>query len=135
MKRFISAICAALLLTSLIGCTQNAPVTYEKPEGMSQETFDLGLQAVELIQSYLDGKITTTEAYDKVKEITASLDSLSHSDPLESANNLSVRNLIAESGICLLEQSYIEEFGDELGDPMTDLANLLKEIRGVLGIK
>ncbi len=45
-----------------------------KPIGMSSENYDLGVKAVDVIDQYLDGEITSMEALDKLHLIEYQID-------------------------------------------------------------
>ncbi len=55
MKKFVSIILVLSLLLSLYACGS-------VPEGMTKETYEIGKQAIKVMDKYLNGKISATDA-------------------------------------------------------------------------
>ena len=72
MKKLFAILCLATAL--LCGCSST-------PEGVTEETYRTGKNALEAIDQYLDGEITADEAHDKLDMYYEILDE--HSDSLD----------------------------------------------------
>lgn len=66
----ILALCMILIMT---GCSS-------KPENMSDEMYSTGLNALETVDQYLDGKLSSDETIDKLERFQALFDTYSDSE-------------------------------------------------------
>lgn len=108
-KIFLSG---ALIVCLLLGACGNG-----KPSNISQEVYDIGLDAVETIEMYQDGKMAQDEAVNRLKSFT---------DAIDAAMD---ENNIYESNV----KTYVEFAGYDinLGESGIDRLNALKKELGV----
>ena len=67
MKRKLGILALIVIMcASLIGCAQKK----QKPDGMSEEMYDLGTKTVELMDKYLDDKIDYDKALEEITELS-----------------------------------------------------------------
>lgn len=77
MKRKFLSIIACFSLALFIGCGES-----KIPEGMNQETYDIGVQALKIMDKYNDADITADEADSRLDSLYNKLDKLElKSDP------------------------------------------------------
>ena len=83
MKKLSIIFIAAAIAALLVACGSKVP------SGMTQETYDNGCRALEIMEKYNGADITAEEAELRLKSIKTSLESetFTISQPLESANN------------------------------------------------
>lgn len=68
MKRFLSGVLAALMLCGVLtGCSG-------KPSGMTDNVYDYGCKALDVVDQYLDTELTAEEAQSKLEQIGAMID-------------------------------------------------------------
>ena len=82
MKRMFYALLSLSLALSLVACGANRP-----PHGMAQETYDIGLKALEIFEMYNDRKMSADEAIERLDELSEEIDSLEFEDTLEDIKN------------------------------------------------
>lgn len=77
MKRKFLSIIVCFSLALFIGCGES-----KIPEGMNQETYDIGVQALKIMDKYNDADITADEADSRLDSLCNKLDKLElKSDP------------------------------------------------------
>lgn len=102
-----------------------------KPEGIDDKTYELGKDAIELAQDYLDGKLPTQEAKEKMHDIYEKLDALEF-DPKEEHRENHHNGMV--------EAKVFKFVGDMLGihtdyEIQKSVEKDLKELKDYLGIK
>jgi len=65
MKKFIKILSVMLIVVGLIGCSGG------KPKNVSDDIYDLGINALDTTKSFLDGNTTQKEAYTKIETIAS----------------------------------------------------------------
>ncbi|EGG83564.1 hypothetical protein HMPREF9477_00939 [Lachnospiraceae bacterium 2_1_46FAA] len=87
-KKLLTLLMALTLSASIIACGGK-----KLPDGMSQDTYDTGIKALEIMDKYNDADIDADEADKRLEALSDKLDSLELSDD-ESAENSFVQSNI-----------------------------------------
>ena len=95
---------------------------------MNDETYKLGKDAVELAQDFLDGKVPTAEAKDKMDDIYEKLDRLEFDESTEDHHNSMVALNVLGFSIDLLGIDTDYEMSKKVEAD-------LKELKDYLGLK
>lgn len=69
MKKTFLMIISSLFLLSLMACGSKQQPAAEKPDGISQEMYELAQNAQDISQQYIDGDITAGAGYQQLKDI------------------------------------------------------------------
>lgn len=102
MKRLIAIMVLAVMV--LTGCGGGGI-----PEGMDQKTYDLGKDALKVMQEYRDDKMDPEEAHDRLDQIYNDLAALKLKDEADT-QNVSVMTDITSASVQILdEKSVIDE--------------------------
>ena len=122
MKRIVTALMVVLAIcVTLSGCSKS-----DKPKDMDEETYEIGKRAVEIVQDFLDAKITAQEAMDKLDVMYDRLDSLEFDGKTQSIAKS--KNLSMSGKIIGLKVSLI-------GGSVKYISEALKELKEELGLK
>ena len=112
MKKRIAIIAAACLLLFATACGKKLP------RGMSEKTYNAGMQALEIGDSYMNGKITADEAYTQLDTINSLLDTFEFDDVDESAKNNIVSFYVTTFKLDLLLENDVTDSYDKLKDAL-----------------
>ncbi len=111
MKKRIAIVATACLLLFTTACGSKIP------DGMSEKTYNAAIEALKAEESYLNGKLTADEVYDKISSIYDLLNTFEFEDDDEQFNN----DLITYD-------LSIFNFGLLAGSDVTDSYENLKDI-------
>lgn len=116
-KRLITLLIITLLAASITACGNKIP------DGMSQETYDVGVTALEIMDKYNSADIDADEAYSRLDTLYSKLNSLKLNDEPESEYGLS------EDSQNSFVKTYISAFQWELvsGDDTYETADKLRD--------
>lgn len=106
MKKFIVGLVLVLFL--LAGCGGNNGI----PDGMNEDTYNIGVQAVDALESYNDGNMSNDEIKDRLNEYYSQLNVLQFDDDtaLDSILNGSVLvQIAAAQNQVLIEETAIDQ--------------------------
>lgn len=82
MKKLFKLLLFCFIIIGTIGCSGSS-----KPDGMSDETYKIGLEVLKTTDNYLDGKIDEKEAINSISIITDDfISSDEHNDAMVSSN-------------------------------------------------
>ena len=127
MKRIVTALIVVLTICVMLsGCSKSG-----KPKDMDEETYEAGKRAVEIVQDFLDAKITVQEAYDKLGIIHDRLDGLEFDGKNQSiakSKNLSIEAKITSLSVFLLNHKISN-------GSLKYISENLKELKDYLGLK
>lgn len=76
MKKSLSLILLSILIIQFCACGSNRNI----PDGMSQEVYELGMRAVQLIDDYHTGKISSADVNGPLESIISRLDDIEKED-------------------------------------------------------
>lgn len=114
MKKRIEIIAAACPLLFATACGKKIP------RGMSEKTYNAGMQALEIEESYLNGKITADEASMQLDTIYSLLDTFEFDDLNERAKNQIVSIYVTTFTLDLLLENDVSKSYDKLKDALTN---------------
>ena len=126
MKRTLTILMTIVICITLSACSKSG-----KPKDMDKETYEIGKRAVEIVQDFLDAKITAQEAYDKLDVMRDRLDGLEFDGKdqrMADAKNSLIRSKISRLSISLLNQKTT-------GGSLKYVSEDLKELKEELGLK
>ena len=123
MKRIVTALIVVLAIcVTLSGC---------RPSGMDDKTYNLGKEAVELAQDFLDGKLPMDEAKDKMDDIRDELNDLDFKEETERKKRHHNSMVEAEvSGIVIAINGLHSDY-----EVQKDVEKALKDLKDYLGLK
>lgn len=113
MKKKIAIVATACLLLFTTACGSKIP------DGMSEKTYNAGMQALEIEESYLNGKITSDEAYEQINIISKLVDTFEFDDTDESSENHIVSFYIFKFSSDLFNGSDATESYDKLKEALS----------------
>ena len=113
MKKLSVLLLSAILL--LTGCGSSIP------DGKDQETYDLGIRAIEIIEKYNNAEISSDDCHDRLDKIYDSLDNLELEEDYTSKN--------------LFLKIYIQSYTWNLVKPGGDTYEQEKNIKETLGME
>lgn len=104
-------LCGLTLLTACSG----------KPEGMDEETYDLGKKALDIMEDYCDAEISADETYERLDIVYERLQTLE----LEEASMESAKNLAISLDITKLKVAVAT--AEDINECIADLEEDLKK--------
>lgn len=114
MKKRIAIVataCPLLLFTTACGS--------KIPKGMSEQTYNAGMQALEIEESYLNGEITANEAYKQLDIVYDLIDTFEFDDTDESTKNHIVAVYILSFSLDLLGEADATDAHDKLKETLS----------------
>lgn len=76
MKKLFRILLFCFIIIGITGCSSGS----SKPDGMSDETYEFGLEVLKITDNYLDGKIDEKEALSSINLITDDFISIGEHD-------------------------------------------------------
>lgn len=116
MRKRLSIICVVVILSLIFSACSS-----KKPDGMSDEIYKAGIQAIEIADRYLQSEIDSDEACQKIEEIYSALPQSSSEYPLDSGATLMISCLNLEfstlsSGFLIYDDAEITNTRNLLAD-------------------
>ena len=122
MKRMLTVLMTIVICITLSAC---------RPSGMDNKTYNLGKDAVELTQDFLDGKLPMDEAKDKMDDIRDELNDLDFKEETEHKKRHHNTMVEAEvSGIIIAMNGLHSDY-----EVQKDVEKALKDLKDYLGLK
>ena len=118
MKKKILIVLASLITVAFAACGTAKP---EKPSGMSEKTFEAGLEAVDIIDSYYAGKLSDDDAADELMSVVDVMNGYSFTSALLTNKNNQVK---ADIIGCSWNMGYGDD-EERLASEYNDLKRLL----------
>lgn len=94
MKKVLIGIMALILGVFIVGCGGN-----KKPDGVSQETYDLAIYTIKVVDLYLNGEASLEDTYSKIKEINVEI---GYDSEYKQNSNISTTIFLLKSDISLM---------------------------------
>lgn len=122
IKKIFAGILAVCMIFIMTGCSS-------KPENMSDEMYNTGLNALETIDQYLDGKLDSDEATDKLDRFQALFDTYSDSeeDVLTQSNARTLSMICMNLSYNIVKVKSTPSAMDDLLQSRNELAEKLGE--------
>ena len=122
MKRIVMVLMVVLVVCVMLSAC--------RPSGMDDKTYNLGKDAVELAQDFLDGKLPMDEAKDKMDDIRDELNDLDFREETEHKKRHHNSMVEAEvSGIVIAMNGHSDY------EVQKDVEKALKDLKDYLGLK
>lgn len=113
MKRFFAVLLAVSMLGSILaGCGDG------KPAGMTDNVYEYGCKALDIVNQYLDTDIEADAAHDKLKQIEATIDPQSDDVAMK-----------ATEGSIKIEVQYLAFLMVQAQNEMRNLESTIDEIK------
>jgi len=124
MKKMVLLALMSVLVLVFAGCRDNS-----KPQGMADATYDIGIQALEALDKYLDGAMNVRQLDNALGELHEKIQALNFTDRSESTNNVLVSSSISHARDPLISIMFDDGFGNptDVIDSRNKLAELLEK--------
>lgn len=117
-----------IITLALIATLALSACGHSKPEHMSQDVYDLGVSAVESLESYMDGDISLDDLKKKIDRISDQLDRLPEAD--ETAEKVQAGAISTDLTVIAVDllSDGIAQTGEDLGLDISGSSDLRKDI-------
>ena len=87
---------------------------------MADATYNMGKEALDILDNYLDGKSSAQEAHDAIEVIYDRMDDFDPPEITESTEHLSVSSTVLSAEITLSSIAFSDKMGDSYGNKTMD---------------